>query len=98
MDGSNHDSLRLLSPQMQVYGAASPEVEAWASQHPEIPLTRLPWTSRSASAGFQAGACYFLRPDGYVAYASTRFNEEEFLAYLRDAWGWQDVGAHPAGE
>lgn len=97
-DGSNYDSLRILSPQIQVYGAVPPEVELWASQHPEIPLTRLPWTPEAARAGFQSGACYFLRPDGYVAYASANFNKEEFLSFLRDAWGWRSVGANPAGE
>jgi hypothetical protein len=97
-DGSNYDSLRILSPQIQVYGAVSPEVEAWASQHPEIPLTRLTWTSEAARAGFQSGACYFLRPDGYVAYASTHFNKEEFLAFLQDAWGWRSVGANRVDE
>lgn len=94
----NYDSLRILSPQIQVYGAVTPEVDAWASQHPQFPLTRLPWTSEAARAGFQSGACYFLRPDGYVAYASAHFNKEEFLAFLRDAWGWRGIGAHPAGE
>jgi 2-polyprenyl-6-methoxyphenol hydroxylase-like FAD-dependent oxidoreductase len=96
-DGSNYDSLRILSPQMQVYGAVSLEVELWASQHPEFPLTRLPWTPEAARAGFQSGACYFLRPDGYVAYASARFNQEEFLSFLRDAWGWRGARAHQTG-
>ncbi len=97
-DGSNYDSLRKLSPQIQVYGAVSPEVELWASQHAEIPLTRLPWTSEAARAGFQSGACYFLRPDGYVAYASANFNKEEFLAFLRDAWSWGGARATRTGE
>ncbi len=97
-DRSNYDSLRLLSPQIQVYGVVSPEVELWASQHPEFPLTRLPWTSEAARAGFQSGACYFLRPDGYVAYASADFNKEEFLAFLQGAWGWRGIGAKQAGE
>jgi 2-polyprenyl-6-methoxyphenol hydroxylase-like FAD-dependent oxidoreductase len=96
-DGSNYDSLRILSPQIQVYGAVSPEVELLASQHPEFPLTRLPWTPEAARVGFQSGACYFLRPDGYVAYVSANFNKEEFLAFLRDAWGWRGVGANWAG-
>jgi hypothetical protein len=97
-DGSNYDSLRILSPQIQVYGAVSPEVAAWASQHAEIPLTRLPWTAEAADAGFQFGACYFLRPDGYVAFASANFNKEEFLAFLRDAWGWGGARANRTGE
>ncbi len=96
--GSNYDSLHSLNPQIQIYGYISPEVEAFASQHPEFPLARWPWTVEAARAGFQSGACYFLRPDGYVAYASTHFNKQEFLAYLRDAWGWRGVGANQAGE
>lgn len=87
-DGSNYASLRTLSPQIQVYGIVSPELEVWASQHPEFPLTRLPWTPEAARAGFQSGAFYFLRPDGYVAYASAHFNKEEFQSFLHDAWGY----------
>jgi len=40
------------------------------------------------------GACYLLRPDGYVAYAASRFSSEELLAFLRDAWGWREVGVN----
>lgn len=96
--GSNFDSLRNLKPQIQIYGFVSPEVEAFARQHPEFLLARLPWTAEAAHAGFQSGACYLLRPDGYVAYAVTHFTEEELLAFLRDAWGWRGVGANQAGE
>jgi hypothetical protein len=85
--GSNYDALRTLRPHLQVYGAVPPEVEAFAGQHPEFLLTRLPWTPAAARAGLQAGACYLLRPDGYVAYATPHFNEKEFLAFLQDAWG-----------
>ena len=96
--GSNYDVLHSLKPQIQVYGVVSPEVEVFARAHPEFPLVRLPWTAEAAHAGFQSGACYVLRPDGYVAYAATHFNQEEFLAYLRDAWGRSGVGAKQAGE
>ena len=66
-------------------------MEAFAKQHPEFPLTHLSWTPEAARAGFQSGAFYFLRPDGYVAYASAHFNKEEFLTFLQDAWGWQGI-------
>jgi len=44
-EGSNYDSLRILSPQIQIYSRVFPEVAAWASLNPEVPLTRLPWSS-----------------------------------------------------
>lgn len=92
--GSNYDALRTLRPHLQVYGAVSPEVERFARQHPELPLLRFSFTPEAAHAGLQAGACYLLRPDGYVAYAASRFSSEEFLAFLRDAWGRREVGAN----
>lgn len=92
--GSNYDALRTLKPHVQIYGAPSPEVEAFARQHPEFPLTRFSFTPEAAHAGLQAGACYLLRPDGYVAYAASRFSREDLLAFLRDVWGWREVGAY----
>lgn len=91
---SNYDALRTLKPHLQVYGTVSPEVERFARQHPELPLLRFSFTPEAAHAGLQEGACYFLRPDGYVAYAASRFSSEEFLAFLRDVWGWREVGAN----
>jgi 2-polyprenyl-6-methoxyphenol hydroxylase-like FAD-dependent oxidoreductase len=88
--GSNYDTLRSLRPQFQVYGTLSPEIEVFARQHPAFPLTCFPFTPEVERAGFQSGACYFLRPDGYVAYASSHFNQQAFQNFLRDAWGWQE--------
>jgi 2-polyprenyl-6-methoxyphenol hydroxylase-like FAD-dependent oxidoreductase len=88
--GSNYDALRSLHPQFQVYGTVSPEIETFARQHLEFPLTCFPFTPEVERAGFQSGAFYFLRPDGYVAYASPHFNEQEFQTFLRDTWGWQE--------
>ncbi|GHO94921.1 2-polyprenyl-6-methoxyphenol hydroxylase [Reticulibacter mediterranei] len=94
--GGNYDALGSLRPQLQVYGTASPEIEAFARQHPEFPLTCFPFTPQVERAGFQSGACYFLRPDGYVAYASPQFNQQAFQTFLRDAWGWQEHTATAA--
>jgi hypothetical protein len=88
--GSNYDALKSLRPQFQVYGTASPEIEAFARQHPAFPLTCFPFTPQVERAGFQSGACYFLRPDGYVASASPQFNQQAFQTFLRDGWGWQE--------
>jgi 2-polyprenyl-6-methoxyphenol hydroxylase-like FAD-dependent oxidoreductase len=85
--GSNYDALHTLKPHVQVYGSVSPEVEAFACQHPEFPLMRFPFTSEVAHAGLRDGACYFLRPDGYIGYATSHFSSEEFLTFLQDAWG-----------
>ena len=52
----------------------------------------------AARAGLQAGACYLLRPDGYVAYAASSFSSEEFLTFLRDTWGWLKARAKQPGK
>ncbi len=86
---SNYESLRLLKPQIQVYGTLSPAIEDFVSQHPELPLIRLPWTPEAAHAGFLDGAFYFVRPDGYLAYVASPFQPAAFQAFLHDTWGWQ---------
>jgi 2-polyprenyl-6-methoxyphenol hydroxylase-like FAD-dependent oxidoreductase len=96
-DGSNYDALRLLTPHLQVYGPVAPAVEQWASQHPEWPLAPMPWAPEAARAGFRPGACYVVRPDGYVAYASPHFDGAELQTYLRDIWGWGGAGTNRAG-
>ncbi len=96
-DGSNYDALRLLTPHLQVYGTVAPAVEQWASQHPELPLAPMPWAPEAARAGFRPGACYLVRPDGYVAYASPQFDGAELQTYLRDIWGWGGAGTIRAG-
>jgi hypothetical protein len=62
-----------------------------------LPLVRLPWTTEVARAGFRAGACYLLRPDGYVAYAAAPFDADSFLAYLRERWGWHGRAPRQTG-
>jgi 2-polyprenyl-6-methoxyphenol hydroxylase-like FAD-dependent oxidoreductase len=92
--GSNYDALRTLKPHLQVYGAVSSEVEAFAREYPQFSLTHFPFTAEAARAGLQDGACYLLRPDGYVAYATSRFSQEDLLTFLRNVWGWQEAGAN----
>ncbi|GCE10058.1 FAD-dependent monooxygenase [Dictyobacter aurantiacus] len=93
-DGSsNYDALCTLKVHLQVYGTVSPEIEGFTREHPEVPVKQFSFTPEAARAGLQEGACYLLRPDGYVAYASPQFSSEELLAYLRDVWCWREVGA-----
>lgn len=85
--GTNYDALRLLRPHVQVYGPVPPEVRAFAAMYPEIPLVEQPGGGDAVRAGLEPGAFYFVRPDGHVAYAASRFDADDFATYLREAWG-----------
>ncbi|HEY9722483.1 MAG TPA: FAD-dependent oxidoreductase [Oscillatoriaceae cyanobacterium] len=84
---SNFDVLTQLRPHLQVYGPVPNELESFATVNRGIPLVKLPEAPQVRHAGLQAGAAYFVRPDGYVAYASSHFDGTDFLAYLKSAWG-----------
>lgn len=85
--GSNYDSLRALRSQAHIYGAGHPETESLAAELPDLAVARFPFTAEAAAAGFKDGAFYFVRPDGYVAFAASSLDPAVFRAYLRDAWG-----------
>lgn len=84
---SNYDALRILRPHLQVYGEVPAEASAFAADHPGLPLVTLPGGEEVRAAGLAAGAVYMIRPDGYVAYATSSFETEAFMAYLQTAWG-----------
>jgi 2-polyprenyl-6-methoxyphenol hydroxylase-like FAD-dependent oxidoreductase len=87
-DGSsNYDALTALRPHFQVYGAVPAALEAFAAAHPAWPLVRLPDGPEVRRAGLEPGACYFVRPDGYLAYAAPTFDADAFRAHLATAWG-----------
>ena len=65
----NHAPLVSLDWQLHVYGAATPELTAFAAQR-AIPLHVFPWQAGFARAGLGRDAAYLLRPDGYVGVAA----------------------------
>lgn len=92
-DGSsNYDVLTRLQPHLQVYGSVPGPVEAYAAAHPGLPLVNFPADQPALDAGFEPGAVYLVRPDGYVAYAATHFAPTAFEQYVRTTWGvWPDA-------
>lgn len=84
---SNYDVLTGLVPHIQVYGDVPAGIEAYAASHPRFALKRLPMSDEAKDKGLEAGAFYFIRPDGYVAYAASTLDPADFTRYLTDAWG-----------
>lgn len=93
--GSNFDALRILRPHVQVYGDTPLDITRTMAAHPELPLVSLPGGPSVRHAGLQEGAFYFVRPDGYVAYAASPFDPEDFRRYLETAWGRRAEAALP---
>lgn len=87
---SNYDPLRSLGPQLHVHGPVEPALQAWADKPPAVPVIAFPWTPEARAAGYQEGAVYLVRPDGYVGYAAARFEAGALSRYLGDQWGMRD--------
>jgi 2-polyprenyl-6-methoxyphenol hydroxylase-like FAD-dependent oxidoreductase len=69
VDGrDNHAPLAALSWQVQVYGAATPALQAWCEAQ-RMPLQVFAWQEAHGAAGLARDAAYLLRPDSYVALA-----------------------------
>ena len=64
----NFRPLQSLAWQAHVYGDASSDVEN-ACRNLSLPLHRFAWSEGAERAGFERGALYLVRPDGYVALA-----------------------------
>jgi 2-polyprenyl-6-methoxyphenol hydroxylase-like FAD-dependent oxidoreductase len=64
----NHAPLASLDWQLHIYGAAAPELAAFALRR-ALPLHVFPWRTGFARAGLARDAVYLLRPDGYVGVA-----------------------------
>ncbi|MEX2506863.1 MAG: FAD-dependent monooxygenase [Pseudohongiellaceae bacterium] len=80
--GSNFDLLRSLDWQVHVYGQQTKELaEACEALH--LALFALPWSDSARAAGIRRDAVYFIRPDGYVAFASDDKAAEQLQAYVK---------------
>ncbi|MET0936226.1 MAG: FAD-dependent monooxygenase [Luteibacter sp.] len=81
----NHAPLDAIAWQVHVYGAASTALVTWC-QGRKIPLRQFDWRPSFEKAGFEEGASYLVRPDGYVGLVEPRANTgkmEAFIAGLR---------------
>jgi 2-polyprenyl-6-methoxyphenol hydroxylase-like FAD-dependent oxidoreductase len=77
----NFTPLATLDWQVHVYGEASPELSL-ACQARGLDLHRIPWSPEMRKAGVKQDALYLVRPDGYVALAEPKGDEERLAAYL----------------
>src|SRR5262249_24342562 len=69
-DCDNYAPLKAMTWQGHVYGSASPELRSWCERH-NLPLHVFSWRQDYAKAGFAEDALYLIRPDTYVALATT---------------------------
>ncbi|HEX7816872.1 MAG TPA: FAD-dependent monooxygenase [Dyella sp.] len=78
----NYDTLTILSWQIHIYGERRSDVERWAAVR-GIAVHVFPWTSAHAEAGFERDALYLLRPDTWVALASSQATVEALDDYCQ---------------
>ena len=67
---NNFEPLRSLDWQAHVYGDRNNDVEDLCNKL-DLPLHLFPWSDGAVNAGFKKNALYLVRPDGYIALAST---------------------------
>ena len=79
----NYATLQGMAWRVHVYGAAPKGIEE-ACREMGLPLHVFPWRPELAGTGFEAGAVYLIRPDGYVALADGRCSPEPLREYFRD--------------
>ena len=77
----NHAPLASLDWQLHVYGAATPELAAYAARR-VVPLHVFAWRPGFARLGLGRNAAYLLRPDGYVAVAEPSGGVSAISGYL----------------
>ena len=75
----NFGLLRSLDWQAHVYGEANKDLKA-ACQELFLPLHAFVWSDETKSSGLKRDALYLVRPDGYIALASS----EQSVGKLRD--------------
>jgi hypothetical protein len=66
----NYEPLRKVGWQVHVYGAGHDDLRTWCKQH-GVELNIFAWTPAYKEAGFAQDAAYLLRPDTYVAFATS---------------------------
>lgn len=77
----NFAPLRSLDWQVHVYGDAARDVSA-ACAALSLPLHSFGWNDGAHDRGFERGALYLVRPDGYVALAASENAAEKLRAYV----------------
>jgi 2-polyprenyl-6-methoxyphenol hydroxylase-like FAD-dependent oxidoreductase len=77
----NFAPLRSLDWQVQVYGDVAPDMSA-ACAGLRLPLHSFGWSDGAHDRGFERGALYLVRPDGYVALAASENAAEQLAAYV----------------
>jgi 2-polyprenyl-6-methoxyphenol hydroxylase-like FAD-dependent oxidoreductase len=90
----NFAPLRSLDWQLHVYGDVAPDVSA-ACAELSLPFHSFGWTDDASDRGFERGASYLVRPDGYVALAASENAAEKLRAYVRR---WALLSATAASE
>ncbi len=83
----NFAPLTSLAWQAHVYGEAARGMSQ-ACAELRLPLHIFAWEPAMQSAGFQSGALYLIRPDGYVALADPSAEPGRLRRYFSDR-GWQ---------
>jgi 2-polyprenyl-6-methoxyphenol hydroxylase-like FAD-dependent oxidoreductase len=81
-DPGNFAPLASLKWQVHVYGEATPELtEACGAL--DLPVHIFPWSDRTQAAGLMRGACYVIRPDGYIALIEANGSADGLRGYLK---------------
>jgi 2-polyprenyl-6-methoxyphenol hydroxylase-like FAD-dependent oxidoreductase len=81
VEKDNFAPLTSLDWQVHVYGDATPEVRAVCDGR-RLSLSVFPWRPEMSRAGFQRGALYLVRPDGYVGLADADDSATAITSYL----------------
>ena len=84
-EGGNFAPLRSLGWQLHVYGQVAPKLSQAAAAL-QLPRHEFPWSDGAAAAGFERGAGYLVRPDGYVSLALPDNGAEELTRFAAQ-WG-----------
>jgi hypothetical protein len=79
----NFAPLASLEWQVHVYGAVKGSVRE-ACAELRLPLHAFAWQQAMRRPGFQNGAVYLVRPDGYVALADSSADPERLRQYFRE--------------
>ena len=94
-NADNYEPFRALDWQVHVYGEAPAAISA-SCRARAIALHVFPWQDTLRQVGFERNAFYLVRPDGYVAFASTGGDSATFERYL-DAWAVRPRAARESG-
>ena len=81
----NFTPLSSINWQVHIYGCCDANINEFCQER-SLPLHMFEWTKPAAAAGFQQGAIYLIRPDGYIAFADPNPSVallEQYLKTLR---------------